>query len=73
MTATKTPPENEQVLIDVKTVAAMLGCSARHITRLEEAKQMPLSIKLGRLSRWNRDTILKWIGAGCPSVVPASE
>ena len=63
---TKTPPETEPALIDVKAVAALLGCSARHVTRLEEAKLMPAAIKLGRLSRWNRVAIEQWIAAGCP-------
>jgi predicted DNA-binding transcriptional regulator AlpA len=63
---TKTPPTNEPALIDVKAVAALLGCSTRHVTRLEDAQQIPPAIKLGRLSRWQREVILAWIAAGCP-------
>lgn len=66
MTTTKTEPSPAAVLIDVKTLAGMLNCSARHVTRLEEAGQLPPAIKLGRLSRWNRDTVLQWLAAGCP-------
>jgi predicted DNA-binding transcriptional regulator AlpA len=61
-----TTPLAEPALIDVKAVAALLDCSPRHVTRLEEAKRMPPAIKLGRLSRWPRETILAWIAAGCP-------
>jgi predicted DNA-binding transcriptional regulator AlpA len=61
-----TPATAEPVMIDVKAVAAMLGCSTRHVTRLEEAELMPPAIKLGRLSRWQRETILAWVAAGCP-------
>lgn len=67
MIETKAPPAGEPVLIDVKAVAAMLGCSARHVTRLEDSGQLPPAIKLGRLSRWNRATIEQWIAAGCPN------
>jgi len=65
MTNSTTPPA-EPALIDVRAVASLLGCSPRHVTRLEEAKQMPPAIKLGRLSRWQRDVVLAWIAAGCP-------
>ena len=69
-TATATPP-TEPALIDVKAVAKLLNCSARHITRLDDAGQMPPAIKLGRLSRWNRETVLAWIAAGCPATEKA--
>ncbi|MCI0702276.1 MAG: helix-turn-helix domain-containing protein [Planctomycetia bacterium] len=65
---TESQPANtaEPVLIDVKAVAKLLGCSTRHVTRLQDAGQMPPAMKLGRLSRWHRETILAWIAAGCP-------
>ena len=67
MTATKTPPA-EPALIDVKAMAGLLGCSSRHVTRLEEAGQLPPAVKLGRLSRWNREAVQKWLADGCPPV-----
>ena len=63
---TQTPPASEPALIDVKAVAALLNCSTRHVTRLEEDKRMPSAIKLGRLCRWQREVILAWIAVGCP-------
>lgn len=68
MTATKTQPAGEPVLIDVRALAAMLGCSARHVVRLEEDGRLPAALKLGRLSRWRRDAVLKWLSDGCPPV-----
>lgn len=62
--ATTTPP----AMLNVQEVAALLKCSARHVTRLEESGQMPPAIKLGRLSRWNRAAVEAWIADGCPPV-----
>ena len=60
-------------LLSVKQVAALLGCSPRHIQRLSDRSAMPRPVKLGSvLVRWNRRTgdpttgIEDWIAAGCP-------
>jgi excisionase family DNA binding protein len=66
------PTHVEPVLIDVKVMASLLGCSTKHVTRLEEAGQLPPAIKLGRLSRWNREVVLKWLADGCPAVAAKS-
>lgn len=55
-------------LLDVNTVAAMLGCSARTIYRLADSGRLPRPIKLGALVRWNRATVLGWLNEGCPTV-----
>ncbi len=55
-------------LLDVRTVAALLGgCSIRHVYRLADAGRMPRPIKLGSLVRWRRAELEAWIKAGCPS------
>ena len=54
-------------LLDVKAVAALLGCSTRHVGRLVERNRMPAPIKLGVLVRWSRAALLAWIGQGCPT------
>ena len=54
-------------LLDVRTVAAELGCSQRHIYRLADAGRMPAPVKLGALVRWRRDELVSWIANGCPS------
>jgi excisionase family DNA binding protein len=55
-------------LLDVQTVAEMLGCSQRHVYRLSDGGKMPSPIKLGALVRWNSSSIREWIDQGCPSV-----
>lgn len=54
-------------LLDVRSVARMLGCSPRHVYRLSDSGKMPLPLRLGGLVRWSRQTILDWIANGCPS------
>lgn len=58
-------------LLTVRQVAALLGCSARHVYRLSDRGAMPRPVKLGNLVRWNRRTgdpatgIEDWIAGGC--------
>jgi excisionase family DNA binding protein len=75
MDTTRTSPTNERVggperasaeLLDVKSVAALLDCSPRHVYRLADTGRMPSPLKLGHLARWNRKAIMGWIDAGCP-------
>lgn len=54
------------VLIDVRAVAALLDCSARHVYRLSDADRMPRPVKLGALVRWRRQELLDWLAASCP-------
>jgi excisionase family DNA binding protein len=64
---TTLPPANAPAaqLLDVRAVAALLGCSARHIYRLADAGRMPAPRRLGSLVRWSREELLAWIAAGC--------
>lgn len=55
-------------LLDVREVAAMLGCSPRHVYRLAGAGRMPKQLRLGGLVRWNRIAVEKWISDGCPII-----
>lgn len=54
-------------MLTVDQVAALLGCSARHVYRLADMGRMPRPVKLGALVRWPRAVIESWIAAGCPS------
>lgn len=62
------------MLLDVRAVADMLGCSTRHVYRLSDAGRMPAPVKLGSLVRWRWSTgdpitgLQEWLNAGCPSV-----
>jgi excisionase family DNA binding protein len=55
-------------LLDVGAVAALLGCSGRHVYRLADAGRMPRPVRLGYLVRWRRAEVLEWIGGGCQPV-----
>jgi excisionase family DNA binding protein len=55
-------------MLDVRAVAQMLNCSARHVYRLADAAKMPAPVRIGALVRWPRQAIADWIAAGCPSV-----
>lgn len=67
-TAHKGDCSNVGGLIDVKEVAALCGCSTRHVRRLADAGKMPSPIKLGALLRWRRDAVESWIHNGCPAM-----
>ena len=58
---------DDAVLLDVRQVAARLGCSTRHALRMADSGRMPAPLKLGALSRWRRDELTDWVNAGCPS------
>ena len=49
-------------------VARALGCSVRHVTRMADAGLMPAPVKLGRLLRWSRAALERWIAEGCRPV-----
>ncbi|GAF85076.1 unnamed protein product [marine sediment metagenome] len=54
-------------LIDVRQVAAIVGCSARHVANLDKTGRILRPLRLGRSVRWDRDAIDRWIDSGCPS------
>ncbi len=57
------------LLLTVIQVGGLLGCSVRHIQRLNDAGRMPRPVRLGHLVRWRRTEIEAWIKEGCPSRV----
>ena len=61
---------SEPVLIDIRDVARLLGCSARHVEDLVREKKAPEPIRLGRLRKWRAESILRWVEAGCPIPQP---
>jgi excisionase family DNA binding protein len=70
MTASIVPPDLAALsaLLDVRAVAALLRCSARHVYRMADAARMPAPVRLGALVRWRRQELLDWLAAGCPPV-----
>jgi excisionase family DNA binding protein len=53
-------------LLTALQVATMLGVSKRLIWRLAAAGFLPGRVKIGKLVRWRRDEIERWIVKGCP-------
>lgn len=60
-------------LASIRTVAAMLGCSVRHVRRLADSGRMPAPVRLGALIRWRRADVEQWIASGCPRVRTVSQ
>ena len=56
-------------LLDVRGVAALLACSARHVWRMCDGGHFPRPISIGtKLKRWPRSAVQRWLdeqsGAG---------
>jgi excisionase family DNA binding protein len=58
-------------LLDVVAVATLLSCSPRHVLRLAGNRRMPPAVRVGRLRRWSRRSIEKWIANGGSDAVEA--
>ncbi len=54
------------ILLNRDAVAALLGCSAKHVGRLADSGRMPAPVRLGWLVRWRRGDVERWIAEGCP-------
>ena len=61
-------PPGAAALLDVRAVAALLGCSPRHVYRLSDAGKMPAPMRLGALVRWSRTSLDAWLASGCKPV-----
>ena len=62
------PPDPPAALLDVRSVARLLGCSSRHVYRLADGGKMPPPVRLGALVRWPRQSVEAWIAGGCQPV-----
>jgi len=60
--------EIESRLIDVSTVAKLLGFTVRTVYRHADAGIMPRPIKLGGAVRWDKRVLEKWIDEGFPNL-----
>jgi excisionase family DNA binding protein len=69
MPPTTTRPDGP-ALFDADDLAALLRCSKSYVRRMADAGRMPPPIKLGKLSRWDRDVIARWIVDGAPRFRP---
>lgn len=64
-TQSRRPLDPDQ-LVTTDEVAMMLCCSPKTVGRLEDAGDMPASVRINSLKRWRRSVIVAWIQAGCP-------
>jgi excisionase family DNA binding protein len=55
------------VVITIDDVAALLGCSTRHVRRLADSGRIPHPVKFGALLRWIKTDVDQWIAGGCPN------
>lgn len=53
-------------LLNVWELADLLNCSPKAIRRWADSGRIPRPIKLGSLVRFDKESIEKWIDAGCP-------
>lgn len=56
------------LMVGVDEVAAMLGISKRHLTRMVDRAAICPPYRLGRCLRWPRQAIEEWIADGCKPV-----
>jgi excisionase family DNA binding protein len=66
----RTEARNGYGLLDVRAVAAQIGCSTRTVYRLADTGRMPPPVRVGRLVRWSTESIDSWIANGCPRPQP---
>lgn len=57
----------EPLALTAEEVAGLLGVSRAHVWKLHSIGHLPLPIRLGRATRWNRKTLEDWLAAGAPS------
>lgn len=56
----------EHSLYTADEVADRLQCSVRHVWRMHDDGRLPAALRIGRLVRWPRPLIDRWIADGCP-------
>ena len=56
-----TPFDSVAMLVRAKEIAAFLGCSPKHVRKLSERGEFPKPVKAGRLLRWSRQSVERWL------------
>ena len=59
---------DEDLFLDIPSMAEALKCSTRHLTNLRKRNEIPQPVKLGARVLWPRQTIVEWVEAGCPTL-----
>ncbi len=63
------PPENLELLISSRQAAKLLKISERTLWRMQNDKEIPAPIRIGRAVRWDVQALKAWVSAGCPKPV----
>jgi excisionase family DNA binding protein len=58
-----TPP----LLCSAAEACRLLGIGKSLFYALKSSGRLPAPVRLGRAVRWNRETLIAWCNAGCPS------
>jgi len=59
---------NERELLTRDQVAEYLACTPRHISRLAARGGIPQPMRIGKMVRWRRSDLDRWVADGCPPV-----
>lgn len=54
-------PAKSSSMYTTNDLAALFSCSTRHIRRLVFRGDFPRPLKVGRLSRWPRNDVRRWL------------
>ena len=54
-------PAKSSSMYTTNDLAALFSCSTRHIRRLVFRGDFPQPLKVGRLSRWHKPTVERWL------------
>jgi prophage regulatory protein len=55
------PFDSASTLVRAKEIAKFLGCTPKHIRKLSERGEFPKPVKAGRLLRWSRQSVERWL------------
>jgi len=59
-------PQIQTKMLDVGSVAELLGCSMRHVYRLVDRGAMPPPVRLGKLIRWSWQALMSGLERAVP-------
>jgi hypothetical protein len=62
-----TLPAGFERMFSIDDLAALLNCSRRLVERMRSSGKVPRpDLKIGKMPRWNPETIRRWMGGGKP-------
>ena len=62
-----TPAGPLPILVPAREAARLLNIGLSLFYALKSSGRLPAPVRLGRAVRWNRETLIAWCNAGCPS------